>query len=74
MTIQEAWKRLEDAQMHLERFLEHHGGVFDEESGCHLFPVVSQVKEFACLVEVARCVGDAQGYLETLLEESTGSL
>lgn len=74
MTIKEAWQRLEDAQLHLERFLEHHGGVFDEEAGCYLFPVVSQIAEFGGLVEVARCVGDAQGYLESLLKSSTGSL
>lgn len=69
MTIREAWQHLEDAQLHLERFLEAHGAVIDEVAGCYVFPIVSQTKEFGGLVQATRCISDAQGYLEDLIEE-----
>ncbi len=69
MTIKEAWQHLEDAQQHLERFIEAHGGVFDEDAGAYNFPVVSSTKEFGGLNQAVRDIGDAQGYLENLVDK-----
>jgi hypothetical protein len=69
MTVKEAWQHLEDAQQHLERFIESHGGVFDEDAGAYIFPVVSETREFGGLNAATLCIGDAQGYLESLIDE-----
>jgi hypothetical protein len=69
MTVREAWQRLEDGQRHLERFIESHGGVFDEDTGGYNFPVVSATKELGGLNAVTLCISDAQGFLESLIDE-----